>query len=398
MYQVSSTVFVIWLENVDPELLSAVSSFEYISTNGIDIHLTPYPLAENRACYYQTLTGMGSGKLGYFDSVKPIDYHVHSEENTPPDGALGHLLPNILHARGLPSIFLEAEKWDELDGVAHSTQACTIVRAPIENNADAIEGLIKRYTERLTKDSYLLILTDVWHEPAAKFVNPNNFLADIGLLEVNTPRSRENITWSETLAYYLGSGQIWINLREREPQGSVSVGREHQQVCEAIQQELMAWRDPDTNAAIVKRVLKKEDAYKGNYLFQAPDLIVEYQPGYAPSPNAMQLDFDTSAVYSTGNSKTGTAKDAYARLIAVGPNLVKGQRENARLVDVMPTIVYLLDQAVPGHVDGEVISTVFTQLHRQQHPQERIEDDEFLLTGDEEGQVEERLRALGYLG
>jgi len=394
---VSNQVFILWLENVDPELFSAIPSLKRMAAEGVDIHLTPQPLIEKRTCYYQALTGMGSGKSGYFDAVKPIAYHVHSVDDVP-DGALGRLLPDILRVRGLTAACVEAENSDELDAAAQQGQDCTIARTPVENDADAIEGLVKRCRERLDSGTHLLVLSDVWREPAAKFVNVNNFLADIGLLEVGTPRSGENIAWTETLAYYLGSGQIWINLRGREPQGSVASGREYGQVCEVLKQELLAWQDPDTGELIIEQVLKKEDAYSGEYLFEAPDLIVKYHPGYAASPQAMMLDFDTAAVYAAGKNKAGKARPAYARLIASGPNLVSGQSESAWLVDVMPSVMYLLGQPASGHVDGKVISTLFTPSHRRQHPQERIEDDESLLTSEEEGHIEDRLRALGYLG
>ncbi len=392
----SSAVFVLWFENVNPDILSAVSSLERMAANGIDIHLTPSPLAEKRACYYQALTGVGAGKIGYFDAVKPVSYQVYPEEEAP-DGVVGRLLTDILHTRGLSAAVVEAKNRDELEAVVQQPRDCTIVRVLVESDPDIIEEFITCCTERLTADTHLLVLAGVWHEPAARFVNPNNFLADIGLLEVGTPRSRESIVWSETLAYYLGSGQIWINLRGRELQGSVAAGREYQQVCEAIQQELMAWQDPDTHEAIVKRVLKKEDAYDGDYLFKAPDLIVEYYPGYAASSQAMLLDFDTFAVY-TATSKASMARGPYARLIAMGTNLVRGCSENAQLVDVMPNVMYLLGQPVPGHIDGKIIPSLFTSSHRQHHPQKQSEDDEFRLTGEEEGLVEDRLRALGYLG
>lgn len=393
----SNSVFILWLENVDPELFSAVPSLQQMAANGVDIHLTPQPLTEKRSCYYQTLTGMGPGKFGHFDSVKPVAYHAHHQDEIP-DGVLGRLLPDKLRVRGLTVAFMEMKNSDELDAAAQLAQDCTIARVPAENNADAIEDLVKRCMQHLASGTHLLVLTDVWHEPAAKFVNVNNFLADIGLLEVGTPRTSENIAWTETLAYYLGSGQIWVNLRGREPQGSVASGREYQHVCEAIQQELSVWYDPDTSAAILNQVLKKDDAYTGDYLFKAPDLIVEYHPGYAASPRAAMLDFDTAAVYAVGNSKAGKARTPYARLVASGPNLVNGHSESARLVDIMPNVMYLLGQPAPGHVDGKVISTLFTPSHRQQHPQEHVEDDESLLTSEEEGHIEDRLRALGYLG
>ena len=389
------SAYVLWLENVDPETLSTVPSLKSMRVHGVDLYLTPLPLVEKRVCYYQTLTGMGSGKIGRFDAVRPEAYRTRPE-NDVPDGVLGRLLPDILRSRGLTAALVEAKNLDEFNELAQQVHDCTIVRSPATNNADAIESMMQRCNELKMPDAHLLVLTDVWCEPATKFVNVNTFLADIGLLAVDMPRSGEHIVWSETLAYSMGTGQIWINLRGREPQGCVVSGREYQQVREALQQELSAWKDPETGEVIVTQVSKKEDIYTGEYLFKAPDLVVEYRPGYVNSPQAMTLGFDTLAVSKA--RKAGKTHTPYARLIASGPNLVSGHTESVRLVDVMPCVMYLLGQATPRHVDGKVISSLFTPSHRQQHPQECVEDDETLLSSEDERQIEGRLRALGYLG
>lgn len=386
---------VLWLENVDPEILSTVPSLKSMRAHGIDLHLTPLLLVEKRVCYYQILTGMGSGKFGRFDAVKPEAYCICPEDDVP-DGVLGRLLPDILRSHGLTVALLEAQSFAELGALTQQVPDCTLVRFSGATDADAVESIVQHCTELTASDSHLLVLTDVWCEPATKFVNVNTFLADIGLLEVDMLRTRENIVWSETLAYGIGTGQIWVNLRGREPLGSVASGREYQQVREVLQQELSAWKDPDTGEAIVTRVSKKEDIYTGEYLFKAPDLIIEYRPGYATSPEAAILEFNAVAVYKA--RKVGKVQAPYARLIASGPNLVGGHTESARLVDVMPCVMYLLGQPAPGHLDGKVISSLFTPSYRQQHPQERIEDVEAFLSSEDEGHIEDRLRALGYFG
>ena len=393
----SNSVFVLWLENVDPELFSSVPSLQQLAAHGVDLHLDAPSLAERRACYYQLLTGLGAGNTGYFDAVKPVAYAAQSEDDTP-DGVLGRLLPDRLRGRGLSATLIEECSPDALYALTQDARDCTIARLTADNDAHVIDDLVKRCMERLASGAHLVILTSVWHDPAPTFVNINNFLADIGLLEVGLPRARENINWAETLSYSLGSGQVWVNLRGREPVGSVMPGREHARVCEALQQELALWQDPHTGAPIVKQVLKKEDAYSGDYLFKAPDLVVEFRVGYAASPRATMLDFDPSAIQTIEGRDAAQARTHYARLIASGPTLVNGLHESARLVDVMPTIMYMLGQPAPGYCDGRVISTLFTLAHRQQYPRERLEDDEGFLTDEEEEQVEERLRTLGYLG
>jgi len=195
----------------------------------------------------------------------------------------------------------------------------------------------------------------------------------------------------------LGTGQIWVNLRGREPQGIVGSGAEYQKVCEALINELRSnWLDPRTNRPVVAQVLKKEDAYTGEYLFKAPDLVIVYRPGYSTSSNATFLDFDGESVREVNTSSDAIAP--YAQLIAGGPCLVSGFAESCSLVDVMPSLLYLLGQPIPHFIDGQVISSMFTSSYRQQTPLKVVEDESDLLSEEEEGLVVDRLRDLGYLG
>src|SRR5581483_4627168 len=140
------------------------------------------------------------------------------------------------------------------------------------------------------------------------------------------------------------------------------------------------------------------------YLFKAPDLTVVYRPGYAASPNATNLDLDGESILSAQQtdhvavaSDPGQSQAPYARLIAGGPSLVSDFSGQAELIDIMPSIMYLLGLPIPQHVDGQVIEAIFTQSYRLQTPIRRSEVDEGLLSDEEEGLIVNRLRDLGYL-
>lgn len=392
-----NSVLILWLEGVSPEELSAIPALEKLSKGGVDIQLTPLPIMEKSNCYYQTLTGMGSGKFGRFDSVRAERYSV-LEDASIPEGSRGRLLPDILRSRKLAVSFLEARDLSVFDALPQQAGDCTMIRFAASNvDSATLETLIQRCAELSTPDGHLCVLTDVWDQPPGKYVNVNDFLADVGLLEVGEPRKRTGIVWSETLAYGIGRGQLWINLKGREAQGNVRSGSEYQEVRDALINELSTnWRDPQTGEAIVEQVLKKEEAYTGEYLFKAPDLVVVYRPGYAPSPGAVALDFDGVSVGDAESTAHTCAPRA--RLIATGPSLAKGIMEKASLVDVMPSVLYLLGQPIPMDVDGDVITWMFTPAYRQQTPVTRLNSDEALLSDEEEDMIVDRLRDLGYLG
>ncbi len=392
-----NSVFILWLEGVNPALLSEIPFLSKLAKEGVDIHLTPSPLVEQSVCYYQTLTGMGSGKFGRFDAVRPEKYSV-LEDASIPEGSLGRLLPDILRSRKLSATFLEAKELNELEPLSNQAYDCLIVRFAASNlNSESIDALVQRCSTLVPSGGHLFALTDAWCQAPAKFVNINDFLVDLGLLEVKEPRQHSTIVWPETLAYGLGTGQLWINLQGREVQGNVHSGNEYQQVRDVLINELTNnWRDPQNGSPIVEQVLKKEEAYSGAYLFNAPDLVVVYRPDYAPSPKAIVLDFDGVSVSNSESIAPALAPSA--RLIGFGPHLAHGLAEKAALVDVMPSVMYLLDQPITMDVDGNVISSMFTPAYLQQTPIHRIDSEVDLLSDEEEGMIVDRLRDLGYLG
>lgn len=392
-----NSAFVLWLEGVDPLIFSQVPALTELARRGIDLRLTPLPLVEKGVCYYQTLTGMGSGKFGRFDAVHPEGYRAY-EEATIPDGVFGRTLPDVLRSHNLAVTFLEVESMQALDKLVEEAYDCAIVRLLDMGKAKhaEIDAIVRRCIDLATPFAHMIVLTDTWSQ-ASKLVNVNDFLADVGLLEVSIPRNRAEIIWPETLAYGLGTGQVWINLRGRETQGIVSSGSEYQEVCTALVQELRTkWLDPSTNESVVEQVLRRDEAFMGEYLFKAPDLAVIFRPGYALSPRARDLDFDGIAVQEI--RAAGGATAPYARLVASGPNLVSGLEETGALVDVMPTLMYMLDQPVPSNVDGSVISSIFTQAYLREFPLRYAADNDELLSDEEEGLIVDRLRDLGYMG
>lgn len=391
------SLFLLWLEGVSPARLEGVPAVARLIANGADVRLTPLPLPEKSMCYYQVMTGMGSGKIGRYDAVRPVDYMAY-EESSVPDGAFGRCLPDILRVRKLTSTLLETNDVGRVAELASQRQDCTMVRFACENaTVEEIDGLIQQCQRLAGPEAALLLLTDVWSGTPSALVNVNDFLADIGLIEVGEARSRAVVNWSESLAYGLGAGQVWVNLSGREPQGIVGSGEEYEEVREALINELNAnWLDPQTNSPVLEQVLKKEEAYSGDYIFNAPDLSLVFRPGYAPSTKAVALDFDGQSVTRVDGAHEQEAAGPYARLIAAGPRVSSGVKDAGSLVDVLPSVLYLLEQPAPEHVDGRVMTAMCAADFVERHPVQYFDFNE--ASEEEEGVIVDRLRDLGYLG
>lgn len=218
----------------------------------------------------------------------------------------------------------------------------------------------------------------------------------------------QSISWKHTQAYSLGAfGSIFINLRGREPEGTVDPGSEYEAVVGRLAEMLLAARDPQTGRSMVKAVHRGQDIYQGPLASEAPDLLLETEEDYYIRSSLDESEWHL--MYPAGRygrrqlAHTGKhTRDGI--LIAHGPLFQPGQIQGARIQDLAPTILYLFGLPIPADMDGEVLSSLFPPEALAQNPPQRIEVGEELeqpqeIYGPQEREeIEERLKGLGYLG
>lgn len=219
------------------------------------------------------------------------------------------------------------------------------------------------------------------------------------------------IDWEKTKAYAFGAfGSIFINLRGREPCGPVTPGAEYEDLCREISESLLEARDPASGAPLVEAVHLGQHVYTGDYVLHAPDLLVVPAGDYFVRNT---LDhYQRSAAYPAGKygdrSIWHTGKHTPDGVfIAWGPQINRGTEiQDARIVDVAPTILYLLGQPILWEMDGRVLEGAIDPGHLAHSPvcladaetREIAGPSQKLYSEAEEREIEERLRGLGYLG
>lgn len=215
--------------------------------------------------------------------------------------------------------------------------------------------------------------------------------------------SFDDVDWSRTRAYSMGHvGQVYVNLRGREPSGIVQPGYEYEQVRDEVIAALETLRHPATGRPLVDAMIKTEEVCSGVHTGEGPDLHVVmdgYQ--YISFPLfATNADVITSQI--RGDSGCHRLQGI---LLAKGPAVLKGQGvSGARIVDLAPTILYLVGAAVPSDMDGRVLTDILDSAYLQANPvrYESVQEDfvqkEYGLSSSEEQEIRDRLRGLGYLG
>ena len=221
------------------------------------------------------------------------------------------------------------------------------------------------------------------------------------------PEFLNAIDWSQTQAYSFGYyGQIFINLRGREPFGIVEPGEAYDSLRKRIAAGLEQLRDPQDGRKVVDRVFFKEELYEGEFLADAPDLLTIMRGFTYMTRKGYEFAARRGEMFRAPYTEETGSHRLEGILIAAGPDMTDlAAAAETGIQDLAPSLLYLQDCPIPQYMDGRVIVDIIRpQLLDARPPQfeERpiaYRDD---LPADwdaaAEAEVTERLRKLGYLG
>jgi predicted AlkP superfamily phosphohydrolase/phosphomutase len=167
--------------------------------------------------------------------------------------------------------------------------------------------------------------------------------------------SFNDVDWSKTLAYSKGNfGQIYLNLKGREPRGVVTPETKDKIINDLIS-KLSEVRDDDGNK-IFKRIYRKEELYFGRKIFLAPELILEPTDGYC---STRFFEFASNKIIGPHPRWSGSHRTEGV-IFAIGPKIKKGYFIPSKsILDVAPTIIHLFNLNKPYYMDGRVMEDIF---------------------------------------
>jgi len=278
------------------------------------------------------------------------------------------------------------------------------------NNWLLNEGLLKTRKAVLIKE---LILKLGLRKTVSNLIIRSGLIKIVNLLSRNLLRKIirslspiGNIDWSKTRAYSLTEGTIYINLKGRQPNGIVEAGEEYETLRDKIIRGLLKVKDPLSGDYVVEEVVKKEELYSGPHLKEAPDLVAianngRCQPFITDDRNVVLTPLDSNRTpldrWSGTHRRIGIATFS-------GDNIVKNKMVDADIVDIAPTILYLLGLPIPSDIDGKVLENIIDPSYLAKNPikylrepKEPIETRKEILSEEDEEKMRERLVALGYL-
>ena len=181
----------------------------------------------------------------------------------------------------------------------------------------------------------------------------------------------KGVDWSRSRAYALGLNSLYLNLAGREGQGIVQAG-ERQVLLDEIRSKLQAWQGPN-GKPVVGQAPANEQVFDGPLASYGPDMMVGYASGYRGSPEPGLGEWKAQALEPNN--------DHWGADHCIDPNVVPG---------VLFTTTGLSNFPRPSYRDIPAITIDAVPDAKGGTPPPK-------LSPEDQKQVEERLKSLGYL-
>ncbi len=212
--------------------------------------------------------------------------------------------------------------------------------------------------------------------------------------------SLEDIDWPRTRAYsHSDIGHIRLNRRGREPKGIVA-DEEAAGLVEELIERLRAVMNPRTGEPLLGRVFRREEIYEGERLSQAPEVL--FLPRDLRTLGTGASGFYSWSLFSPALLRANHRMEGM--LIATGDAFQPDHPlHGARLVDLAPNLLYLLDCPIPAYMDGVLWELAYRSgllaqrpARFSDHPPQR-EPAPTRADGALSEELRQQLRQLGYL-
>lgn len=140
-----------------------------------------------------------------------------------------------------------------------------------------VDKIIGDLTSKLSDNDTFIIISDHGMELINRNVNLNTYLCEENFLDLTEKYKGYNKITKKSKAFSLDPGRIYLNKKEKYPNGSITKDKEK----ETIEELKKIFYDLKyKNQKVIKKIYEKEEIYKGKMLSNAPDLILIENTGF----------------------------------------------------------------------------------------------------------------------
>lgn len=210
--------------------------------------------------------------------------------------------------------------------------------------------------------------------------------------------------WANTQAFVGVHNDLWLNLEGREPQGTVRASNADG-VRDEIMDGLLELEDPATGERVFAAAYRRDEIYSGPALEMAPDVMLDpWSNGYRVAVKrepSEQVIIPPASLAGVGEAWSSDHRPEGV-FVAGGPRIGSGDSSPLSLYDVAPLTLALLEQEIPGGLDGKVPQQVLGKKFLDSHPpiigpQRDVRSAAGGFSDEEASAVADHLKDLGYI-
>jgi len=254
----------------------------------------------------------------------------------------------------------------------YDPQEATTFKDTLKQIYIQMDALVGKVLAQLDVNTVLFVVSDRGSRPVRHTVNLNNRLIQQGYMTLKEDDGEpptmerlmsgrlfiESVDWSQTRAYSLGYGQVYINLQGREPEGIVQPS-DYERLCAEIRQDLLGLRDTRPGRSgeqVVSWVGIGKDLWSGSAMgdeSDAPDLVVGFAEGYGASLENVVGAAGGNVIEENRRKRSADSSGAPVDQV---PGFVFCNRpisyEDPSILDLAPTILHYFDLPVSQDMQG----------------------------------------------
>jgi len=220
----------------------------------------------------------------------------------------------------------------------------------------------------------------------------SNFKSPIEFISEKIFLSTNDIDWENSKAFSMGEfGQIYIKKENVQ---------DYEKFLDELSKGLKELKDSDTNQQIFDKVFTKSDLYTGECVEEAPDVIFYDTPmHYLP---VKKFEFGSNKLTTPQALGRSGGHKLYGTFFAYGNNIESDSNLDLKIIDIAPTVLYLLKEKIPSSMDGIAITSIISEKFVNKNKIKYEKEDNWerkdkLITQSDEEIIRERLEKLGYM-
>ena len=270
---------------------------------------------------------------------------------------------------------IQHQAWHRLDPAlwtGDGDEAARAVRTLVVAYFRSVDGYLRALHEA-APEAHMIIVSDHGFTGAWSVVRINAYLESLGHLVwresdgSDAARRRDlsnfaNLDWTRTQAFCPTPSSNGIVIRKKTesfPQGVDPL--DYNAFREQLIADLLDLTDPETGKPVIKQVLKREEAFPGQAMEQAPDLtLILADHGFVSVRNRMP-PVVTRPVPMGTHHPDGV-------FIMTGPGVRQAKGAHLQIVDTTAIAAHSLGLPVPSDFEGKVPADLYEADYLAQNP------------------------------